>query len=83
VPLREVTGVGDRLGPFWPEEHRLWIDELGEVPGAGEDEYDDVLDRWIVRSPWASLSVPQVLSTLWGWVERDPYPTIQRNGTRA
>jgi len=72
VPLREVTGVAGTLGALWPPEHRLWLDELG--PSPGEDEYDEVPDRWLVRSTWPSLSVDQALAALWRWVERDPYP---------
>lgn len=72
VPLRELTGVANTLGPLWPPEHRLWREELGAAPG--EDEYEDVLDRWLVRAPWPSLSVYQTLATLWRWVERSPRP---------
>jgi hypothetical protein len=72
VPLREVTGIPDTLGPLWPEEHRLWLDELGRSPV--EDTYDEVLDRWLVRSPWPSLSVDQALGVVWRWVERDRFP---------
>jgi hypothetical protein len=72
VPVREVTGVPETLGPLWPAEHRLWLDELG--PSPVEEAYDEVLDRWLVRSPWPSLSVEQTLSALWRWVERAPFP---------
>ncbi|HEX4190154.1 MAG TPA: hypothetical protein VHZ06_04100 [Marmoricola sp.] len=71
VPLREVTGAGGMLGPLWPEQHRLWLDELGPLIEGDKDEDD----CWLVRSPWPALSVPDVLSVLWRWVERDPYPT--------
>ncbi len=76
VPLRELTGVARTLGPLWPPEHRLWREELGAAPG--EDEYEDVLDRWLVRSPWPSLSVPDTIGALWRWVERDPPPCRAR-----
>ncbi len=72
VPLRELTGVGSELGPLWPTQHRQWCEDLG--PELGEDENDEELDRWLVRSPWPALSPPQVLIVLWRWVERDPYP---------
>jgi hypothetical protein len=72
VPVREVTGIPDALGPLWPAEHRLWLDELGPSPVEGS--YDEVLDRWLVRSPWPSLSVDRALGVVWRWVERDPFP---------
>jgi hypothetical protein len=72
VPLRELTGVAEDLGPLWPEEHSLWLDGIG--PSAGEDEHDEALDRWLVRSPWPSLSVRQTVDSLWRWVERDDRP---------
>jgi hypothetical protein len=72
LPLREVTGIPDTLGPLWPEQHRLWLDELG--PSPVEDAYDEVLDRWLVRSPWPALSIDQTLGALWRSVERDPFP---------
>lgn len=62
--------MADSLGPLWPPEHRRWLDELG--PSPGEDEYDEVLDRWLVRSPWPALSAQQAIGALWRWVERDP-----------
>jgi hypothetical protein len=67
VPLRELTGAAHELGPLWPPAHSRWLDELG--PTSGEDEYDEVLDRWLVRSPWPSLSVRQVVNALWRWVD--------------
>lgn len=27
----------------------------------------------MVRSPWESLSVAEVITMLWHWVERDPF----------
>jgi hypothetical protein len=73
VPLREMTGVAASLGPLWPDENSLWVDELG--PSSGEDEFDEVLDRWMVRSPWPSLSVRRTLDALWRWLEWDrPFP---------
>jgi hypothetical protein len=73
VPLRELTGVADDLGPLWPAEHSLWLEELGPAPA--EDEYDEVLDRWLVRSPWPALSVRQATNALWRWVDRTPRPS--------
>jgi hypothetical protein len=67
VPLRELTGVPHELGPWWPAEHSRWMEELG--PTSGEDEHDEVLDRWLVRSPWPSLPVRQVLDALWRCVD--------------
>lgn len=72
VPLRELTGVADTLGPLWPPAHRLWLEELG--PSPGDDELDQVVDRWLVRSPWPALSVQQTMAALWRWVERAPHP---------
>jgi hypothetical protein len=72
IPLRELTGVGEDLGPLWPAEHRLWLEDLGPV--SSEDEDDEELDRWLVRSPWPTLSVSQTMTALWRWVERDPRP---------
>lgn len=72
VPLREMTGIPHTLGPLWPAEHRLWLDELG--PSPVEDKHDGVLDRWLVRSPWPSLSVDQALGVVWRRVERDRFP---------
>jgi hypothetical protein len=69
VPLRELTGVAYSLGRLWPSEHRRWFDDLG--PSPGEDAHDERLERWLVRSPWPSLSVGQTLNALWRWVERD------------
>jgi len=66
VPLREVTGAAQDLGPLWPTEHALRIDGLGAI----SDDQDDEGDRWVVRSPWPSLSVQQTLGALWRWVER-------------
>ena len=72
IPLRELTGVAASLGPMWPAEHAVWLDDLG--PSAGEDEHDEVLDRWLVRSPWSSLSVRQTLAALWRWIESGAPP---------
>lgn len=72
VPLSELTGVGSDLGPLWPTKHRQWCEDLG--PELGEDECDEQLDRWLVRSPWPALSNPEALVVLWRWVERDPFP---------
>lgn len=77
VPLREITGVGDLRGPLWPPQLREWSDDLGAVTG----EYDDDEDRWLVQSPWPAISVPQVLTVLWRWVERDPYPQDREQWT--
>ena len=73
IPLRELTGVADHLGPLWPAEHSLWLDELG--PAFGEGEYDEVLDRWLVRSPWPSLSVRRTINALWRSVDRTARPS--------
>ena len=72
VPAREVTGIPHHLGPLWPAEHRLWLDELGPSPVEHADH--EVLDRWLVRSPWPALSVDQTLGVVWRWVERDSFP---------
>jgi hypothetical protein len=73
VPLREETGVAPDLGRLWPVEHRMWVEDIG--PALGEEaEDDEERDRWLVRSPWPALSVRQVLTVLWRWVERDPLP---------
>ena len=72
VPLRELTGVPDLLGPLWPSEHRRWLGELG--PSPGEDGDDGAPDRWLVRSPWPALSADQAIGALWRWVEQDPGP---------
>lgn len=76
VPLREVSGAGDELGPLWPAEHRLWLDDLG--PTDLEDEFDEVLDRWSVRSPWPRVSVAQVLNALWRRVSQTTGPRPRR-----
>jgi hypothetical protein len=78
VPLREVTGIPDKLGPLWPEGHRLWLEELG--PSPVEDRYDEVIDRWFVRSPLPALSAEEALGVLWRSVERDPLPYRTRYG---
>ena len=57
----------DTLGPLWPERDRISREALG-------DTEVDPDDRWLVRSPWPSLDVREVLEVLWPWVERDPYP---------
>ena len=80
VPLREITGVGDTLGPLWPEEHRLWLDELDDGAFPEDLDEDDRPDPWLVRSPWAPLSVPRVLSMLWRWVGRIHSPTTGMSG---
>lgn len=67
VPLAEHTGVGDALGPLWPPRHRISRVDLGESG-------DDPDDLWLVRSPWEALSLADVISVLWRWVDRDPYP---------
>jgi hypothetical protein len=68
VPLAEHTGVGADLGPLWPARHRISRDDLGE-------RGDDPDNLWLVRSPWAPLSVADVIRLLWQCVEREPYPT--------
>jgi hypothetical protein len=73
VPLRQLTGVAAELGPRWPAEHSLWLDDLGPLPGG--DEHDEVPERWLVRSPWPSLSVSRTLGALWRWVESDDHPS--------
>lgn len=72
-PLRELTGAPDTLGRLWPAEHRRWLDDLG--PDPGEHIPGSVPERWLVRSPWPSLSVEQTLHVLWWWVERPPFPS--------
>lgn len=67
VPLDEHTGVGAELGPLWPASHRISRLALGEP-------VEDPADLWLVRSPWGSLTVPEVMIVLWNWVDRDPYP---------
>lgn len=67
VPLGEHTGITAELGPLWPAEHRLSRLDLGDWRGAPDD-------TWLVHSPWQSLSVGEVLTVLWRWVERDPCP---------
>jgi hypothetical protein len=67
VPLASITGVGDVIGPLWPEEHRLARQDLG-------DRDVDPDDAWLVRSPWPSMSASDVLMILWPWVEQEPYP---------
>ena len=73
VPLRELTGVAEDLGPLWPAEHVLWLEELGAV--IGEEGYDEVHDRWLVRSPLRPLSARQAVSALWRWVDQQRLPT--------
>jgi hypothetical protein len=43
-------------------------------PVVGEGEYDEVHDRWLVRSPWRPLSAGQAISTLWRWVDQQRRP---------
>ena len=66
VPLAEHTGAGAGLGPLWPVRHRISRVDLGE-------RGDDPDDLWLVRSPWESLSVADVIRLLWRCVEREPY----------
>jgi hypothetical protein len=73
VPLRELTGVAEDLGPLSPAEHVLWLEALGAV--IGEEGYDAVHDRWLVRSPWRPLSARQAVSALWRWVDQQGLPT--------
>lgn len=65
--LDQHTGVGADLGPLWPAAHRISRVDLRE-------RADDPDDLWLVRSPWEALTVPDVFTALWRWVERDPYP---------
>lgn len=65
VPLAEHTGVGAELGPLWPTRHRISRVALGE-------RGDDPDDLWLVRSPWESLSVADVIRVLWRRVGREP-----------
>ena len=65
-PLDEVTGVDEDLGPLWPEGHRL---EFADSRLGGSDREL----RWLVRPPWSSISLAEVLELLWPWVQREPF----------
>lgn len=62
-PLHAHTGVGDDLAPAWPTEH------LATLP---DDVEPDDERRWLVRSPWPSLTVDEAIGVVWSWVERPP-----------
>jgi hypothetical protein len=67
-PLEEHTGALE-VAELWPEEHRRWVPEAR----AGWLETPDTGARlWLVRSPWAELTLPDALNLLWSWAERDP-----------
>jgi hypothetical protein len=55
-PLHGYTGFADELGPAWPVDLRVEL--------SAEVEPDEER-RWFVRSPWPSISIPEVLALLY------------------
>ncbi len=71
--LDSFTGAVDEVAVAWPEDHRRTL----------ADPYRDMSTQgtvWLVRSPWPSLTVGDVLELLWPWVERGGSdPEARRN----
>ncbi len=65
APLEYFTGSTAELGPLWPAEHSRALPELRD------DAWDAAQPIWFVESPWPGLSVTDVLTALWPWVEQD------------
>jgi hypothetical protein len=65
-PVENYTGAV-WVAELWPGEHRR------SVPETRTSWLDDELDGrlWLVRSPWATLTLDEVFALLWRWVERD------------
>lgn len=66
TPIEEVTGRSD-IALVWPEAHRRSVAETR--PWWIDDHPDGRL--WMVRSPWQALTLEEVLSCVWTYVERD------------
>jgi hypothetical protein len=62
-PLHAHTGAVEELGPIWPEAHRV------ALPPELEPDEDQ---RWLVRSPWPSITVREAIELIWSWVEWPP-----------
>ncbi|WP_375481456.1 hypothetical protein [uncultured Jatrophihabitans sp.] len=72
VDLDHLTGAVDELVPLWPSGH------LRTVADERPNRWGDDTERHLVRSPWPSLSVDDVLDLLWRWVERDQDGLVDR-----
>jgi hypothetical protein len=69
VPLVDLTG-DLAMAAGWPDAHRR--DVPASRPGFGEFSEDGIY--WMVRSPWPSIEIHEVIRLLWQWVEqRHPF----------
>jgi hypothetical protein len=78
MPVEMLTGEFEIAG-VWPWQHRR------SLPETREDWVEDAVDGrfWLVRSPWPSVDVRDVVRLLWPWVEaregRNPYRDQQQH----
>ena len=66
-PIETQTGA-IWVAALWPDEHRRSVAETR--PWWLDDPESDGR-VWLIRSPWASLTLTEVFEVLWRWVERD------------
>ncbi len=76
MPLENYTGVTAELGPLWPTGHSR------SLPEFRADAWDTTQPIWFIRSPWPKLTVDDVLTALWPWVEQDRV-TLEQPAWRA
>jgi len=66
-PVESHTGA-TWVAELWPDEHRRSVPETRPAWSADEALTGRL---WLIRSPWASLTLDEVFALLWRWVERD------------
>ncbi|WP_377643572.1 hypothetical protein [Oryzobacter terrae] len=69
-PLEEYTAEV-ALGEAWPQQYRRQVPDVRLDRGA-DGGPDAVL--WMVRSPWESMTVGEVVAMAWSWIDRHPTP---------
>lgn len=65
------TGIVEEFGPLWPSDHVVTLPDFRADPTTND------LMLWLVRSPWAALSVSEVIWVLTNQIEQDSIPSLE------